>query len=168
MKRKKLLNQKKKSKKANASDEDDDEDDKNFSLMLKAKPSNSNNNKKKKIESESDKSEEEKPKSKPVKKDKKIESDEESVDEVKESVSDEENSDKFLSGKIIATCGKLSLPSAKIIELIEKNGGKYSKSITKDVTHVICAKMDDKTQKLQKAKELGKILVTESFLKKGQ
>jgi len=103
-----------------------------------------------------------------LKKDKNIESDEESVEEVKESGSDEENSDKFLSGKIIAICGKLSLPREKLIEKIVKNGGKYAKSITKDVTHVICAKTDDKTQKLQKAKESGKILVTESFLKKGQ
>jgi len=96
----------------------------------------------------------------------------ESDEEVKESESsaedEEENSDKFLSGKIIATVGKLSMPREKIIELIEKNGGKYAKTITKDVTHVICAKKDDKTQKLQKAKELGKIIVTESFLKRGQ
>jgi len=112
-----------------------------------------------------------KPKSKPGKKDKK-QSEEESVEEeVKESGSDEEqedNSDKFLSGKIIALCGKLSLPREKVIELIEKNGGKYAKSITKDVTHVVCAKMEDKTQKLQKAKESGKILVTESFLKRAK
>jgi len=81
---------------------------------------------------------------------------------------EEENSDKFLSGKIIAAFGKLSMSREKLSELIEKNGGKYSKTITNSVTHIICAKKDVSTEKLQKAKQEGKIIVTESFLKRGQ
>jgi len=146
-------------------DEDEDEDDDKFNRILKGRTSS---NTKRVVESESeDKSEEEKtkPKRKAKTSTKKTKSDE--SEEVKESASSEEENNKFLSGKIIALCGKLSLPREKVIELIEKNGGKYAKTITnKDVTHVICAKTDDKTQKLQKAKEAGKILVTESFFKK--
>jgi len=151
-------------------DSDEDEDDDNFNRILKGRSSSSNIKKVSESESE-DKSEEEKPKQKAKPKakaktsPKKTKSDE-SEEEVKESASSDEENDKFLSGKTIALCGKLSLPREKVIELIEKNGGKYAKGITKDVTHVICAKTDDKTQKLQKAKEAGKILVTESFLKK--
>jgi hypothetical protein len=174
-----LISKKTETKKRKEDSDDDepdeeDEDDKKFNRILKGKSASSNQ--KKEIDLDSDKSEDEKkappPKQPPPKmtnKKRKSESDE----EVKESESsaedkEEENSDKFLSGKIIATIGKLSMPREKIIGLIEKNGGKYAKSITKDVTHVICAKKDDKTQKLQKAKELGKIIVTESFLKRGQ
>jgi hypothetical protein len=157
--------------------EEEDEEDENFKRILKGKSASSNQ--KKEIDLDSDKSEDEKkapppkqPSPKTTSKKRKSESDEE-VKESESSAEDEEeeeekNSDKFLSGKIIATIGKLSMPREKIIGLIEKNGGKYAKSITKDVTHVICAKKDDKTQKLQKAKELGKIIVTESFLKRGQ
>jgi len=89
-------------------------------------------------------------------------------EEVKESGS-VDTSDKFLSGKVIAICGKLpKMTSAEAAKLIEKNGGKFAKSISKDVTHVICADpKNDKTKKFQQAKEAGKILVSESFLKKG-
>jgi len=73
----------------------------------------------------------------------------------------------FLSGKVIAVCGKLTISNDKVAAAVEKNGGKFSKTITKAVTHVIVANQDDKSQKLQKAKESGKILVGESFLKKG-
>jgi len=158
--------------------EEEDEEDENFKRILKGKSASSNQ--KKEIDLDSDKSEDEKkapppkqPSPKTTSKKRKSESDEE-VKESESSAEDEEeeeeekNSDKFLSGKIIAAIGKLSMPREKIIELIEKNGGKYAKSITNDVTHVICAKKDSKTQKLQKAKELGKIIVTESFLKRGQ
>jgi len=67
---------------------------------------------------------------------------------------------------VIALSGKLSMTSDEIKKLIEKNGGTFSKGITKDVTHVVCANMDDKTKKLDKAKEEGKELVDEKFLKK--
>lgn len=101
------------------------------------------------------------------KKKKKVESDE----EVEETSSSEKQSSpksksKPLSGLVIALSGKLSMTSAEIAKLIEKNGGKFSKTISSDVTHVICANMDDKTQKLTKAKEQGKTLVDEKFLKK--
>jgi len=148
-------------KKAESDEEEDDEDDENFNRILTGKSSTS-----KKIP-ESDSEEDAKPKSKAKSKTKNSKkqkkSQEESVEEVKESASEEEENEKFLSGKIIAIYGKLSVPREKTIQLIEKNGGKYSERITDDVTHVICAKVDGKTQKLQKAKEEGKILVTESF-----
>jgi len=159
--------------KEDSDDDEEDEDDEKFDRILKGKSASSNQ--KKQIDLDSDKSEDEKkaptPKQPPPKttnKKRKSESDEEVKESESSAEDEEENSDKFLSGKIIATVGKLSMPREKIIELIEKNGGKYAKTITKDVTHVICAKKDDKTQKLQKAKELGKIIVTESFLKRGQ
>jgi len=174
-----LISKKTETKKPKEDSDDDepdeeDEDDEKFNRILKGKSASSNQ--KKEIDLDSDKSEDEKkappPKQQPPPKTTNKKRKSESDEEVKESESsaedEEENSDKFLSGKIIATIGKLSMPREKIIELIEKNGGKYAKTITNNVTHVICAKKDDKTQKLQKAKELGKIIVTESFLKRGQ
>jgi len=111
-------------------------------------------------------SDEESEEVKDTKKKKKVESDEE-VDETSSSekqVSPKKS--KPLSGMVIALSGKLSMTSDEIKKLIEKNGGTFSKGITKDVTHVVCANMDDKTKKLDKAKEEGKKLVDEKFLKK--
>jgi len=148
-------------------DEDDDDEDEKFNSLLKGK--SATNNKKKTLESDSEDEEEkkEKPQKKTTNNKKKHKSD--SAEEVKESGSSEEDqTDKFLSGKIIALRGKLSLSREKVIELIKKNGGKYSKSITEDVTHVICANIGDNTKMIEKAKESGKKLVDESFLKKGR
>jgi len=167
----------KKRKEDSDDDEEDDEDDKTFTRILKGKPAALQ----KKESDDSDKSEDDEKKAPPKQKsppkttnDKKKKIDE-SDEEVKESESsaaaeeeEEENSDKFLSGKIIAAFGKLSMSREKLSELIEKNGGKYAKTINKDVTHIICAKKDVSTEKLQKAKQEGKIIVTESFLKRGQ
>jgi hypothetical protein len=103
---------------------------------------------------------------KEIKKKKKAESDEE-VEETSSSEKQESpKKSKALSGMVIALSGKLSMKSNDVAKLIEKNGGKYSKNITKDVTHVICANMDAKTQKLAQAKSDGKKLVDEKFLKK--
>jgi len=121
---------------------------------------------KKKDESDDESEDVKEIKKKDVKKQKKAESDEE-VDET--SSSDKQDSpkkSKALSGMVIALSGKLSMTSAEIAKLIEKNGGKFAKTITQDVTHVICANTDDKTKKLTKAKEDGKTLVDEKFLKK--
>jgi len=84
----------------------------------------------------------------------------ESDEEIEETSSEKTG---FLSGKVIAFSGKLSMPREKAISIIEKNGGTYAKTITKDVTHVICSNVDDKTKIIQKAKEEGKILVDVNF-----
>jgi len=153
---------KSKSKAKDSDDEDESEEDE------PVKKSNLKSKSKAKDSEDEDESEEDEPKAKKSRqvKPKEDSDNEDEDDEVKESNSDNENG--ILSGKVFALCGKLSMPTEKIAALIEKNGGKYSKTITKAVTHVIAAKPeDDKTKKLQKAKEDGKIIVTESFLKKG-
>jgi len=99
------------------------------------------------------------------KKKKKEESDEE-IDETSSSEKQSSPSSKALSGYVIALSGKLSMSRDEAVKMIEKNGGTYAKSITKDVTHVICKQSDLKTQKLTKAKDDGKILIDENFLKK--
>jgi len=67
---------------------------------------------------------------------------------------------------VIAVSGKLSIKRDEIQEVIENNGGKFAKSITKAVTHVVCADKDAQTQKLTKAKQDGKEIVGEDFLTK--
>lgn len=71
-----------------------------------------------------------------------------------------------LSGKVVAITGKLFSPRDKITELITKNGGIFSSTVTKKVTHLVTTNPSASSSKLQKARNLGIQIVDESFLRK--
>eukprot|EP01092_Planopodium_desertum_P001274 TRINITY_DN1186_c0_g2_i3.p1 TRINITY_DN1186_c0_g2~~TRINITY_DN1186_c0_g2_i3.p1 ORF type:complete len:203 (+),score=54.81 TRINITY_DN1186_c0_g2_i3:71-610(+) len=97
------------------------------------------------------------------KEDKEEKSEEEKSDD--EEMPDAEEAPKSFKGMTIAITGKLSLTRAKIEKIITKNGGKFAKSLTKGVTHLIVADPDNLTAKLKKAKEDGVKIVGDNFLK---
>jgi DNA ligase-1 len=66
--------------------------------------------------------------------------------------------------KVIAITGKLSLPRKSIVEIIENNGGTFSASVSKKVTHLICANPSESSTKLDKARNMGVVVVGEDFL----
>jgi len=76
----------------------------------------------------------------------------------------EEEGPTSLKGMTIAISGTFSKKRNTLISLIKKNGGTYASTITKAVTHVLVADLDDKTAKITQAKADGKKIVGESFL----
>lgn len=70
-----------------------------------------------------------------------------------------------LTGQVIAITGTLSKPRKKIIEIITSNGGKFASSLTKNVTHLICADISAGGTKYDKAVKQGVTIVTEDHLK---
>lgn len=70
------------------------------------------------------------------------------------------------TGKVIAVTGKLSLPRKEITKIIEENGGIFVATITKKVTHLICADPNstEDGEKLKKAKTMGIQIVGPEFL----
>ncbi|GAG83027.1 unnamed protein product, partial [marine sediment metagenome] len=71
-----------------------------------------------------------------------------------------------LAGMNIAITGALWMKRNDIISLIEANGGRFSKSITRSVTHLVAADPDANTSKLNKARTAGTQVVGENFLRR--
>jgi DNA ligase (NAD+) len=69
-----------------------------------------------------------------------------------------------LTGLVFAISGTLSRPRAEIIQAIEAGGGKFVSSVTKAVTHLLVADPGDTSEKIKKARQDGKKIVTEDFL----
>lgn len=69
-----------------------------------------------------------------------------------------------LKGLVFCITGKLSNPRSHYESLINANGGSVAKSLTKAVTHVISAKGESDTTKLNKARDNGVLVLTEEFL----
>ena len=69
-----------------------------------------------------------------------------------------------LSGKVIAISGTLSQPRATITSLITSNGGTFSTSYSKKVTHLMVADPTASTSKLTKARANGTEIVDEAWL----
>ena len=70
-----------------------------------------------------------------------------------------------LSGMVIAITGTLWTPRDDIQRLIEANGGRFAKSITRAVTHLVAKDPTAGTTKLNKAREQGIQVVGEDFLR---
>ena len=94
------------------------------------------------------------------KKDDKEEDKEEDQDE------EEEEAPDSLKGLVICITGSLSKTRKEIEAVIKKKGGKFSSTINKSTTHLVCDDVNSGTTKLTKAKELGVKIVTEKFLSK--
>jgi len=75
------------------------------------------------------------------------------------------NSDKILTGMKFGITGTLSIGTRnRIIELIIKNGGEFTGSISRKTTHIIVG--NSPGSKLEKAKKIGiKIISEEEFIK---
>lgn len=71
---------------------------------------------------------------------------------------------KPLSGKTIAITGTLSMPRKNIVDIIQDNGGIVAPSVTKKVTHLLCADPNETSTKLDKARSMGVTIVGPEFL----
>lgn len=71
---------------------------------------------------------------------------------------------KPLSGKTIAITGTLSMPRKNIVDIIQDNGGIVAPSVTKKVTHLLCADPSETSTKLDKARAMGVAIVGPDFL----
>lgn len=71
---------------------------------------------------------------------------------------------KPLSGKTIAITGTLSMPRKNIVDIIQDNGGIVAPSVTKKVTHLLCANPSETSTKLDKARAMGVNIVGPDFL----
>lgn len=69
-----------------------------------------------------------------------------------------------LQGKIITITGRLSKPKSHYEAIINANGGTYSATMTKKVTHVVAKQVDGASTKLERARKLGIKVVPETFL----
>jgi BRCT domain type II-containing protein len=69
-----------------------------------------------------------------------------------------------LSGKVVAISGKLSQPRNAIQAAIKANGGTFSSSVTKKVTHLIVGDPTATTTKIEKARKQGIEIVGEDWL----
>lgn len=67
-------------------------------------------------------------------------------------------------GFVIACAGRLSRSRREIAEIVTANGGKFSKNVTKKVTHVIAADPDAPSDGLVKARKYEAEIVGESIL----
>jgi DNA ligase-1 len=74
--------------------------------------------------------------------------------------------EKVLSGMVIAITGRLSKTKEEYSELIAQNGGTFSNTVTKKVTHVVAKDPDAATTKLEKARKYGAKVVGEEVLLK--
>lgn len=70
---------------------------------------------------------------------------------------------KTLNGMLIAITGKLMLPRSEYEKIIHANGGVFSSTVTKKVTHLIAANPDSASSKLEKARKNGTKIIGESF-----
>jgi len=75
-----------------------------------------------------------------------------------------ESSSKPLSGMIICLTGRLSKKKEDYAQIIAANGGTYSNTVTKKVTHVIAKEPDAASAKLDKARRYGAKIVGENFI----
>jgi BRCT domain type II-containing protein len=80
------------------------------------------------------------------------------------STSSESGEKKRLSGMTIALTGRLSKSKEEYAAIIAQNGGIFSPTVTKKVTHVIAKDADAASDKLDKARKNGIKVVEESFL----
>jgi hypothetical protein len=69
-----------------------------------------------------------------------------------------------LSGKTIAFTGRLSKTKEEYADIITANGGTYSNTVTKKITHLIAKDVDGASDKLDKARKYGAKIVNEDFL----
>lgn len=69
-----------------------------------------------------------------------------------------------LSGMIIALTGRLSKNKEEYAQIIASNGGTFSNTVTKKVTHVVAKEGDAASSKLDKARKYGATVVGEDFL----
>lgn len=69
-----------------------------------------------------------------------------------------------LTGMTVALTGKLSKSKEEFAAIIAANGGTYSATVTKKVTHLIARESDAASDKLDKARKNGITIVDESFL----
>jgi ATP dependent DNA ligase domain/BRCA1 C Terminus (BRCT) domain len=70
----------------------------------------------------------------------------------------------MFTNNIVAITGKMAIPRQSIVSFIESEGGTISSSITKKVTHLICANPSDSSTKLKKARDMGIKIVGEDSL----
>jgi NAD-dependent DNA ligase len=69
-----------------------------------------------------------------------------------------------LRSHVFALSGTLSRSREEIIGIIRKHKGEYRSTVTRDVTHILCADPDADSAKLNKAREIGIAIVSESYL----
>lgn len=69
-----------------------------------------------------------------------------------------------LAGKTIALTGAMSQKRSYYEDLITRNGGTIAASVTKKVTHLVAANPNEKTGKMDKAREQGIVIVGEDWL----
>lgn len=79
-----------------------------------------------------------------------------------------ENSDmsKVLKGLTVCASGTLSMTRNEFADLVKENGGKFSKTVTKNLTHLITTEkeFDDVTEKVSKAQGYDIPIVSEDFI----
>eukprot|EP01091_Cochliopodium_minus_P014082 TRINITY_DN470_c0_g2_i1.p1 TRINITY_DN470_c0_g2~~TRINITY_DN470_c0_g2_i1.p1 ORF type:complete len:1824 (-),score=771.42 TRINITY_DN470_c0_g2_i1:113-5584(-) len=93
------------------------------------------------------------------------ESEEEKKEESEEKKDDDESPDNF-DDMVICISGSFSVNRKKLEEIIKKNGGEISASVTKKTTHVLTDDVDSDTSKVKKAREMGLKIVSETFISK--
>jgi len=92
---------------------------------------------------------------------------EENLEEEEEQEQEQEDENlESLEGCVIAITGSLSKTRSQITTIIASNGGKYSASLSKKVTHLVTNDPHSDSTKTSKAKKMGIKIVGEDFLDK--
>lgn len=79
---------------------------------------------------------------------------------------EDEGNDSMFSGKAFVITGKLSRPRKEIEKFIEENGGKNTKSVSKNTSYLVCNEKSS-SSKYVKAEKLGISIITEELLFEG-
>jgi len=76
------------------------------------------------------------------------------------------HNDMVLKGLVICASGTLSVTRKQFEELVEENGGSFSNTVTKRVTHLVCdqSEFDNVSSKVAKARGEGIPIVNEDFV----